>query len=98
MKIEGTYRNQCFFISLMLVVFMTSCAGSRNSREKKGLLDNINLAQCNNLMLLENKTVIGLPGCARSPKLNGFDWVLQRTLAGVPVSREDIMRMGAGGL
>lgn len=42
--------------------------------------------------------VIGLPGCARSPKLNGFDWVLQRVLAGLPVGAADIMRMGAGGL
>lgn len=42
--------------------------------------------------------VLGLPGCARSPKLNGFDWVLQRIAANVPVTREDIMRMGAGGL
>ncbi|MGQ0662757.1 MAG: NTP transferase domain-containing protein [Pseudomonadota bacterium] len=42
--------------------------------------------------------VIGLPGCARSPKLNGFDWVLQRLLAGLAVSRRDIMGMGAGGL
>jgi molybdenum cofactor cytidylyltransferase len=42
--------------------------------------------------------VLGLPGCARSPKLNGFDWVLQRLLAGLEVSREDIMRMGVGGL
>ena len=35
---------------------------------------------------------------ARSPKLNGFDWVLERLAAGVPVGREDIMRMGVGGL
>jgi molybdenum cofactor cytidylyltransferase len=42
--------------------------------------------------------VIGLPGCARSPKLNGFDWVLQRLLAGLPMSRAEIMRMGIGGL
>lgn len=42
--------------------------------------------------------VIGLPGCARSPKLNGFDWVLQRVAAGLSVTRADIMRMGAGGL
>jgi molybdenum cofactor cytidylyltransferase len=42
--------------------------------------------------------VLGLPGCARSPKENGFDWVLQRLLAGVKVTREDVMRMGAGGL
>jgi molybdenum cofactor cytidylyltransferase len=42
--------------------------------------------------------VLGLPGCARSPKLNGFDWVLQRLAAGVPVTRQDVMQMGAGGL
>ncbi|CAH0187283.1 NTP transferase domain-containing protein [Roseomonas sp. CECT 9278] len=39
-----------------------------------------------------------LPGCARSPKLNGFDWVLQRLFAGVPVAPADIMAMGVGGL
>lgn len=42
--------------------------------------------------------VIGVPGCARSPKLNGFDWVLQRLCAGLEIGRRDIMRMGAGGL
>ncbi len=54
-----------------------------------------------NLLLLGRigtTPVVGLPGCARSPKLNGFDWVLQRLLADVPVTRSDIMRMGAGGL
>ncbi|WP_043835762.1 NTP transferase domain-containing protein [Muricoccus aerilatus] len=39
-----------------------------------------------------------LPGCARSPKVNGFDWVLERLFAGVPVAPRDIMRMGVGGL
>ncbi len=42
--------------------------------------------------------VIGVPSCARSPKLNGFDWVLQRVLAGLQINREDIMGMGVGGL
>jgi molybdenum cofactor cytidylyltransferase len=54
-----------------------------------------------NLLLLARKgdvPVIGLPGCARSPKLNGFDWVLQRLLAGLPVGGDDIGRMGVGGL
>ncbi|MFZ9449371.1 MAG: NTP transferase domain-containing protein, partial [Alphaproteobacteria bacterium] len=54
-----------------------------------------------NLLLfgaLDGVPVIGLPGCARSPKLNGFDWVLQRVAAGLPVGRAEIMRMGAGGL
>ncbi len=39
-----------------------------------------------------------LPGCARSPKLNGIDWVLARLFAGVAVGKQDIMRMGVGGL
>ena len=54
-----------------------------------------------NLLLLadrQGKPVLGLPGCARSPKLNGFDWVLQRMLADVPVTPRDIMAMGVGGL
>jgi molybdenum cofactor cytidylyltransferase len=42
--------------------------------------------------------VIGAPGCARSPKENGFDWVLQRLLAGIPVTRADITALGVGGL
>ncbi|RTL51123.1 MAG: 4-diphosphocytidyl-2C-methyl-D-erythritol kinase [Bradyrhizobiaceae bacterium] len=42
--------------------------------------------------------VIGAPGCARSPKENGFDWVLMRLLAGIKVTRADITGMGVGGL
>ena len=54
-----------------------------------------------NLLLLAErggKPVIGAPGCARSPKENGFDWVLDRMLAGVPITRADIQAMGVGGL
>ncbi len=53
-----------------------------------------------NLLLLARlgeAWVLGLPGCARSLKLNGFDWVLQRIFAGVDITASDIMRMGAGG-
>jgi molybdenum cofactor cytidylyltransferase len=39
-----------------------------------------------------------LPGCARSPKLNGFDWVLARLFAGQRVTARDVMGMGVGGL
>ena len=39
-----------------------------------------------------------LPGCARSPALNGIDWVLQRLAAGVPVDGAAIAAMGVGGL
>src|SRR3546814_8464521 len=42
--------------------------------------------------------VVGVPGCARSPKLNGFDWVLQRLCAGLEVTPRDITAMGLGGL
>ncbi len=42
--------------------------------------------------------VIGAPGCARSPKENGFDWVLNRILAGERPSDLDIGGMGVGGL
>ncbi len=54
-----------------------------------------------NLMLIgkaRGQAVLGAPGCARSPKENGFDWVLMRLLAGLPVSREDVTGMGVGGL
>ena len=45
-----------------------------------------------------NVPVLGAPGCARSPKENGFDWVLHRLLADIPVTRRDIARLGVGGL
>ncbi len=54
-----------------------------------------------NLLLIgriKNVHVIGMPGCARSPKLNGFDFVLQRLLAGLEINPLEIMRMGPGGL
>ena len=54
-----------------------------------------------NLLLLGARgslPIIGAPGCARSPKENGFDWVLQRVLADVPITAADIMGMGVGGL
>lgn len=47
---------------------------------------------------LGDRPVLGLPGCARSPKLNGADWVLERLVAGVPVGSDDIAAMGVGGL
>jgi molybdenum cofactor cytidylyltransferase len=54
----------------------------------------------NLLMLgrLNGRPVIGAPGCARSPKENGFDWVLERLVADIKVTPADIRRMGVGGL
>jgi len=44
------------------------------------------------------RPVIGLPGCARSPALNGADWVLSRVACGIEVTAQDIAAMGVGGL
>ncbi len=54
-----------------------------------------------NLLLLgrlRTAAVIGVPGCARSLKPSGFDWVLQRVCAGAPITASDIAAMGVGGL
>jgi molybdenum cofactor cytidylyltransferase len=54
-----------------------------------------------NLLLIADvrgRPLLGAPGCARSPKENGFDWVLMRLLSGLKVPREAITGMGVGGL
>ena len=58
-----------------------------------------------NLMLLGqiqnlNKIIpfIGMPGCARSQKENGVDWILWRLFCGLGICNEDINEMGNGGL
>ena len=54
----------------------------------------------NLLMLgrLGDRTVIGVPGCARSLKPSGFDWVLERVCAGVEITSRELAGMGVGGL
>jgi molybdenum cofactor cytidylyltransferase len=47
---------------------------------------------------LNGRPVIGLPGCAKSPALNGADWVLERLICSVPLTGRDIAGMGVGGL
>jgi len=44
------------------------------------------------------RMVIGLPGCAKSPALNGADWVMERIICGLEVTPGTIMSMGVGGL
>ena len=54
-----------------------------------------------NLMMLgrlADRTVLGVPGCARSLKPSGFDWVLERVCAGIEVTPADLTGMGVGGL
>ncbi|ROT95833.1 molybdopterin-binding protein [Histidinibacterium lentulum] len=50
------------------------------------------------LARLGDSPVIGLPGCARSPALNGADRVLERVVCGIPVGPAEIAGMGVGGL
>lgn len=47
---------------------------------------------------LGNALVLGLPGCARSPKRNGLDLVLELWAAGFELSSARIAAMGVGGL
>ena len=42
--------------------------------------------------------VLGMPGCARSPKLNGLDWLLQKALAGIKLDKSELSGMAVGGL
>ena len=54
-----------------------------------------------NLLLLakcEKTMILGLPGCVRSPKRNGFDYVFERLAAGMEVLPDDIMNMGTSGI
>ena len=50
------------------------------------------------LARLGDRPVLGLPGCARSPKRNGLDMVLERLAAGLSVDTRTIAHMGVGGL
>ena len=54
-----------------------------------------------NLLMLshiDEMPVIGMPGCARSIKMNGFDWILHLLLADLRIDAAEIADMAAGGL
>lgn len=67
-----------------------------------GVVDRVGLpVDPGNLLVLGHigdVAVIGAPGCARSPKENGFDWVLNRVLAGITPDAADMAGWGVGGL
>ena len=71
-------------------------------RQAGGVVDHFGMpVDPGNLLFLghlDGRPVIGLPGCARSPALNGADWVLERLICGVSVTPGDIAGMGVGGL
>ncbi len=67
-----------------------------------GTVDRVGMAaDPGNLLVygrLGTKHIIGLPGCAKSPALNGFDWVLERCAAGLTITPHDWAEMSVGGL
>ncbi len=67
-----------------------------------GTVDRIGLpADPGNLLMaarIGDVPLIGMPGCARSLRLNGFDWVLHLVLAGIPLGDDEIADMAIGGL
>ena len=67
-----------------------------------GVVDHFGMpVEPGNMLLLAHIAdcpVINLPGCSRSPKLNGLDWVMQRMAAGLPIGKAEILSMGVGGL
>jgi molybdenum cofactor cytidylyltransferase len=92
----------------MILIFGASATTDRADAVPAGLLqaggeiDHFGMpVDPGNLLLLGKRgavPVVGLPGCARSPKVNGFDFVLQRLCANLDVTRADITAMGVGGL
>jgi molybdenum cofactor cytidylyltransferase len=71
-------------------------------RQAGGVVDHFGMpVDPGNLLFLgtlDGRAVVGLPGCARSPALNGADWVMERLICNIPVTPADIMGMGVGGL
>lgn len=71
-------------------------------RQAGGVVDRFGMpVDPGNLLFLGTlgaRPVIGLPGCARSPALNGADWVLSRVACGIETTGADIAAMGVGGL
>ncbi|MBD4746449.1 molybdopterin biosynthesis enzyme, partial [Xanthomonas citri pv. citri] len=54
-----------------------------------------------NLLVLgrhDGKYIVAAPGSARSARENSLDWVLDRLMAGITLSADDLSRMGVGGL
>ncbi|MCD7109798.1 molybdopterin-binding/glycosyltransferase family 2 protein [Rhizobium sp. DKSPLA3] len=94
--------------SRLVIVFGASAVTDRDDvipaaiREAGGTVDHLGMpVDPGNLLVLGTLgdiRIIGAPGCARSPKENGFDWVLDRILAGETVGAQEITGMGVGGL
>ncbi|MFB9950900.1 NTP transferase domain-containing protein [Rhizobium puerariae] len=92
----------------MIIVFGASAVADKDDvipaaiRRAGGEVEQVGMpVDPGNLLVLGrlgNVPVLGAPGCARSPKENGFDWVLNRLMAGETPTSFDITGMGVGGL
>jgi molybdenum cofactor cytidylyltransferase len=92
----------------MIVIFGASAVADEDDvvpagiRRAGGVVEHLGMpVDPGNLLVLGrigDHPVIGAPGCARSPKENGFDWVLNRILAGEWPTSRDIAGLGVGGL
>lgn len=92
----------------LVIVFGASAVSDRDDvipaaiRRSGGRVEHVGMpVDPGNLLVLGyigETPVIGAPGCARSPKENGFDWVLARILAGEKPDRNVLTGMGVGGL
>jgi molybdenum cofactor cytidylyltransferase len=108
MDVSAAIQRQCQAGADCVLVFGASAIVDRGDVIPAGLVDaggtvlhlGMPVDPGNLLMLGQfgEVPVLGVPSCARSPKRNGFDWVLERVMAGIAVTAEDIMDMGAGGL
>ena len=50
------------------------------------------------LASLNNKLIVGMPGCARSPSLNGLDLILRMLVTDIKIDKKIIASLGVGGL
>ncbi len=101
----GAWRGTC---GLILVAGATATADRRDVvpaaiAAAGGRVERVGMpVDPGNLLVLgslgDETVVIGLPGCARSPKRNGLDLVLERLAAGLAPDSGQIAEMGVGGL
>ena len=99
MKVDG--------ISLILICGASAMSDRRDvvpqaTTKAGGHIEQLGLAvDPGNLTMvarIDDTMIIGMPGCARSSRLNGLDWVLHLYLAGLPIDRNALASMAAGGL
>lgn len=105
--IRGAVAEPCDRLRLV-IVFGASAVTDQDDvipaaiRAAGGRVDHVGMpVDPGNLLVLGSLghvRIIGAPGCARSPKENGFDWVLDRILAGETVGAQEVTGMGVGGL